>query len=233
MTMNDIKPIETVYNGYRFRSRLEARWAVFFDAAGIEYQYEPEGFEGFDGSRYLPDFYLPDINIYAEVKPSYEALMKERDKIGACIDYESTPLSNGLVVLGQIPFWPRSSCCVVPHFLYFSWRKGVVGRTAFFCFKDGNFHKKVPWLVSDEYPLSECASETLPDLKERYTHFLTDNGEREVENLALLDLIPSYRTPVGWYEMPFNAVFSISRYYSSCFEKARQARFEHGETPKI
>ena len=27
-----IKAIETVYNGYRFRSRLEARWAVFFDA---------------------------------------------------------------------------------------------------------------------------------------------------------------------------------------------------------
>ena len=26
-----IKPIETKYNGYRFRSRLEARWAVFFD----------------------------------------------------------------------------------------------------------------------------------------------------------------------------------------------------------
>ena len=35
--MSDIKPIETVYNGYRFRSRLEARWAVFFDEAGIEY----------------------------------------------------------------------------------------------------------------------------------------------------------------------------------------------------
>ena len=32
----NIKPIETVYNGYRFRSRLEARWAVFFRAVGIE-----------------------------------------------------------------------------------------------------------------------------------------------------------------------------------------------------
>ena len=41
----NIKPIETVYNGYRFRSRLEARWAVFFRAVGIEYQYEPEGFD--------------------------------------------------------------------------------------------------------------------------------------------------------------------------------------------
>ena len=43
--MSEIKAIETVYNGYRFRSRLEARWAVFFEAAGIEYEYEPEGFE--------------------------------------------------------------------------------------------------------------------------------------------------------------------------------------------
>ena len=40
----DIKPIETYYNGYRFRSRLEARWAVFFDALGVPYEYEPEGF---------------------------------------------------------------------------------------------------------------------------------------------------------------------------------------------
>jgi hypothetical protein len=30
----DLRPIETRYRGFRFRSRLEARWAVFFDAAG-------------------------------------------------------------------------------------------------------------------------------------------------------------------------------------------------------
>ena len=54
-----IKAIETRYKGYRFRSRLEARWAVFFDALGIEWQYEPEGFELPDGTRYLPDFWLP------------------------------------------------------------------------------------------------------------------------------------------------------------------------------
>jgi hypothetical protein len=40
-----INAIETHYKGYRFRSRLEARWAVFFDALGYEWQYEPEGFE--------------------------------------------------------------------------------------------------------------------------------------------------------------------------------------------
>jgi hypothetical protein len=40
-----MQAIETAYNGYRFRSRLEARWAVFFDALGIRYQYEKEGFD--------------------------------------------------------------------------------------------------------------------------------------------------------------------------------------------
>lgn len=51
-----MKPIETVYKGYRFRSRLEARWAVFFDVLGIEWEYEPEGFDLGGGVRYLPDF---------------------------------------------------------------------------------------------------------------------------------------------------------------------------------
>ena len=54
--MNEIKPIETCYNGYRFRSRLEARWAVFFDTLGIEYEYEPQGYCLPSGKPYLPDF---------------------------------------------------------------------------------------------------------------------------------------------------------------------------------
>ena len=31
-----IKPIETNYNGFRFGSRLEARWAIFFDMIGLK-----------------------------------------------------------------------------------------------------------------------------------------------------------------------------------------------------
>lgn len=38
-------PIETRYKGYRFRSRLEARWAVFFDVLGVRWEYEPEGYD--------------------------------------------------------------------------------------------------------------------------------------------------------------------------------------------
>ena len=62
----DIKAIPTVYAGVRFRSRLEARWAAFFDLAGIKWDYEP-----FDLDGWAPDFMLrTDIgHILVEVKP--------------------------------------------------------------------------------------------------------------------------------------------------------------------
>lgn len=63
-----LKAIETVYKGYRFRSRLEARWAVFLDSLGIKWVYEHEGFETSSG-WYLPDFYLPEWYLWAEIKP--------------------------------------------------------------------------------------------------------------------------------------------------------------------
>ena len=54
--MNEIKPIQTYYDGHLFRSRLEARWAVVFNALHVPYEYEPEGFDLGDGLYYLPDF---------------------------------------------------------------------------------------------------------------------------------------------------------------------------------
>jgi len=74
-----MKAIETIYKGYRFRSRLEARYAVLLDALGLAWEYEHEGFE-FDGERYLPDFYLPEADIFAEVKP-VQLTTIQRDKL--------------------------------------------------------------------------------------------------------------------------------------------------------
>jgi hypothetical protein len=65
-----VKPIETRYKGYRFRSRLEARWAVFFDQLGVQYEYELEGFSLPSGAAYLPDFFLPALGVHVEVKPT-------------------------------------------------------------------------------------------------------------------------------------------------------------------
>jgi hypothetical protein len=81
----NIKPIETIYNGYKFRSRLEARWAVFFDEMNIKYEYELEGFEmqipkdeieivGCNKLFYLPDFYIQELDIFVEIKPSIDKI---------------------------------------------------------------------------------------------------------------------------------------------------------------
>lgn len=80
--MSAIKAIETRYAGCHFRSRLEARWAVFFDHLGVAWEYEPQGFaweaktikspwgrdEELQGGLYLPDFWLPSISTWFEVK---------------------------------------------------------------------------------------------------------------------------------------------------------------------
>lgn len=81
--MSELKAIETVYKGYKFRSRLEARWARFFDALDIRWEYEKEGYnlpggvfeEDFFnnkvqviGGYYLPDFWLPDLDCWIEIK---------------------------------------------------------------------------------------------------------------------------------------------------------------------
>jgi len=74
-----IKAIETRYNGYPFRSRLEARWAVFFDYLSIEYDYEPEGYKLGKDIFYLPDFWLPNQKLWIEIKgpePSNEEQQK-------------------------------------------------------------------------------------------------------------------------------------------------------------
>lgn len=61
-----IQAIPTMYGGVQFRSRLEARWAVFFDTVGWPWVYEP-----LDLRRYIPDFILSFEAgpIAVEVKP--------------------------------------------------------------------------------------------------------------------------------------------------------------------
>lgn len=53
-----MKAIETRYKGYRFRSRLEARFAILFDCMGMDWDYEPEGFDLPENGLYLPDFFV-------------------------------------------------------------------------------------------------------------------------------------------------------------------------------
>lgn len=84
MRQYQAKVIETLYNGYRFRSRLEARWAVCFDTLGIEYRYEPEGFD-LKGIWYLPDFFLPKQQCWIEVKPDIPTNDEREKAIRLCL----------------------------------------------------------------------------------------------------------------------------------------------------
>jgi hypothetical protein len=91
-----IPAIETRYAGYLFRSRTEARWAVFFDALGIAWEYEPEGYDLGEVGWYLPDFWLPlptnqypNAGYFVEikgVKPLNNYLQKLCAKCDALVD---------------------------------------------------------------------------------------------------------------------------------------------------
>jgi len=107
--MEQIKSKPTIYNGYAFRSRLEARWAVFFDLAGIKYIYEPETYICENGEQYTPDFYLyqsycrykEDQGVFLEIKPVnyvYDNYQERKDyekKIASAINPKSLILICG------------------------------------------------------------------------------------------------------------------------------------------
>lgn len=93
----NIEAIETKYNGYHFRSRLEARWAVFFDAIGLEYVYEYQDFILPNKGRYLPDFYFPKIDCYAEVKP-----YNHKNYFDLCFEF-SVIAKKDIILLDGVP----------------------------------------------------------------------------------------------------------------------------------
>ena len=63
-----IKAYPTIFNGVRYRSRLEARWAAFFDGLGWKHKYEP-----YDLGAWSPDFLVSSSNLsrsfLVDVKP--------------------------------------------------------------------------------------------------------------------------------------------------------------------
>ncbi len=89
-----IRAIETHYAGCRFRSRLEARWAVFFDTLGIKWVYEPEGYILPNGEWYLPDFWLPQVKMFAEMKP---------EKFSPAEELRSASLPSPCLMLDGMP----------------------------------------------------------------------------------------------------------------------------------
>ena len=107
-----IPAIPTRYRGRLYRSRLEARWAAFFDLLGWKFEYEP-----IDLGSWSPDFLLSDWNCLVEVKPHIEFHQETWDKcIDACekaglfvYDEDGVPQAIWLTALAPRPFYPRNS----------------------------------------------------------------------------------------------------------------------------
>lgn len=115
--MSSVKAIQTEYNGFKFRSRTEARWAIFFDALGVKWEYELEGYDVGDGLYYLPDFVLHDVkvkhiqehtfpNLFVEIK----GVLNDTDakKINRFSDawnyyYQDGQAERPIIVFGEIP----------------------------------------------------------------------------------------------------------------------------------
>lgn len=204
-----IKAIETRYAGYHFRSRLEARWAVFFDAIGLDWEYEPEGFDLGDGVYYLPDFKVTTNDgamAWYEIKPTHEthcdkfekfkeSLEKTAELINApravmlCGDPVKSLLENGDDDFGICP-----RCGIISKFDYGIYRD--CGEMHFGC------------MVCDFY--TPCG------------------GGNPVER-GVVCKTHAYKGMNGVSFTEYSSVYLPK--IAAAATKARSARFEHGQTP--
>ena len=86
--------IPTRYKGIQYRSRLEARWAAFFDLAGWHVEYEPVDFNG-----WIPDFAIIESSlVYVEIKPTHVFPVEVAQKI------DRSGCEEDVLILGNILF---------------------------------------------------------------------------------------------------------------------------------
>jgi|SRR5882762_251652 len=97
-----LKSIETIYKGYRMRSRLEGRWAVFLDTLGISWEYEGEGYD-LGNVWYLPDFWLPHLDLWFEAKGD-SPTEQELEKAARLAEASGKRVA---ILWGNIPFPER------------------------------------------------------------------------------------------------------------------------------
>lgn len=109
MTETPITAVPTTYDGIEFRSRLESEWAKTLDLNGIFWTYEPVEITLPSGTTYIPDFWLPDLGTWIEVKgpgiPRVEkAYELAQERACHCPANCTCPRSGGeLVLIGREP----------------------------------------------------------------------------------------------------------------------------------
>ncbi|GAA1022089.1 hypothetical protein Aple_064580 [Acrocarpospora pleiomorpha] len=208
-----ISAIETRYAGCHFRSRLEARWAVYFDHLGIAWEYERQGYEcsarltlGTEPIAYLPDFWLPEYGMFGEVKGQLdtESLTRLLDVAaslstndgGGCHDSGG----NDIVVFGRIPEQGQDLSPTRLHM-----HKGDLQWSA--------------WMFE---PGAGCDYGGV--------RIAADVGGDDIYEEARRGLTPERIAQTLLTGFPAGARLPDST--RAAYDAARVARFEHGETPR-
>jgi hypothetical protein len=203
-TVTTIQAIETRAYGHRFRSRTEARWAVFFTTLGLQWEYEPEGFN-IDGENYLPDFRVLTPQgepIWYEVKPANVTTDSKLEKLRKALDHQRGDHWSAIraVLLNGSPrdFFKNHNICP---------RCGVLLTAD--CFYD----------CGDEMGVVcfSCDMET------------PSGGGNPEENDGVKGI--SYYPHKGWVMTPIYEFEYLNRCCNHAVEAATSCRFEHGETP--
>jgi len=144
--MYTMAAIPTLYGGVQYRSRLEAKWAAFFDLVGWPYQYEP-----FDLDGWIPDFLLGS-KVLVEVKPVTEFPQEIADEILASAEHAFSESEHDcweILILGcQVPIDdPHIDCGIgwLTDGLHF-WGEATLvdydGKVDF-CHTVGSFHGRI------------------------------------------------------------------------------------------
>ena len=194
-----LRPIETRWKGYRFRSRLEARWAVFFDLLKLRWAYEVEGYHLPKGDLYLPDFQVwtpQGVRMFVEIKPETTTQDPKFDQLQEALRWERSWLASGdpLTHLHSSQICPRCGCS---------------------CPRDDWGHDVGSLQFTEQ--CVHCDQET------------PGGGDHPLNSDGLMGC--SYRPHKGLIYTPRGEMAVLSFKLKEAAEKARSARFEHGESP--
>lgn len=237
-----MKAISTRYKGCWFRSRIEARWAVFLDAIDLEWEYEPEGFKLENGIWYLPDFYLPEKQLWLEIKGEHPT-KADLDKVFFFeVELERSGKGQIYILCGDIPYpYPKAGYAIIGFDAYpgeavgDSWwtqcpvcsRVGIVMAGREFCRKcwheAGDLLER--WITGS---LDAPDLEMLPQLI-NWEYFVELGGNvSDLQNMSEFDrgfeLLPKLLN-----KELFRSGHK-SRKLREAYATARSARFEHGES---
>lgn len=204
-----IKPIETMFNDYRFRSRLEARWAIVLESIRQEWEYEKEGFD-INGTWYLPDFFIH----YNSATPRGWGFWLEIKPV-PLTDSQIETLATLVRITGHTTYAACGNSWTGEHIIYVFKHSRVSIPDDIPWISDGQILEEDHHDIPEFIKLFQEWNYRLPYPKDRHLVVKSNSGERQ------FSFFNDYRFSTGNVSL------------MDAFQAARSARFEYGESPRI